>query len=79
MLSAVLRSDIAIEVSIKIIDAFVSMRRFLLSNASIFHIRNLLQKSKEDLIAMKKNGVGNVGTLIFKNLSKLPQFFKKEI
>jgi len=36
MLSAVLRSDIAIEVSIKIIDAFVNMRRFLLSNASIF-------------------------------------------
>jgi len=36
MLSAVLRSDIAIEVSIKIIDTFVNMRRFLLSNASIF-------------------------------------------
>jgi len=36
MLSAVLRSDIAIEVSIKIIDSFVNMRRFLFSNASIF-------------------------------------------
>ena len=36
MLSAVLRSDIAIEDSIKIIDAFVNMRRFLLLNASIF-------------------------------------------
>ena len=36
MLSAILRSDIAIEVSIKIIDTFVRMRRFLLSNASIF-------------------------------------------
>ena len=36
MLSAVLRSDIAIEVSIKIIDSFVNMRKFLLSNASIF-------------------------------------------
>ena len=36
MLSAVLKSDIAIEVSIKIIDAFVNMRKFLLSNASIF-------------------------------------------
>ena len=36
MLSAVLKSDIAIEVSIKIIDAFVNMRRFLLSNVSIF-------------------------------------------
>lgn len=36
MLSAVLRSDIAIEVSIKIIDTFVSMRRFLLANGSIY-------------------------------------------
>ena len=31
MLSAVLKSDIAIEVSIKIIDAFVNMRKFLSS------------------------------------------------
>ena len=36
MLSAVLRSDIAIEISIKIINAFVSMRKFLLENATIF-------------------------------------------
>ena len=36
MLSAVLKSKIAIEVSIKIIRAFVEMRKFLLSNASIF-------------------------------------------
>ncbi len=36
MLSAVLRSKTAIEVSIKIIDSFVTMRRFLQNNASIF-------------------------------------------
>ena len=36
MLSAVLRSDIAIEVSIKIMDSFVEMRRFLISNAAVF-------------------------------------------
>ena len=36
MLSAVLRSDIAIDMSIKIIETFVNMRKFLLSNASIF-------------------------------------------
>ena len=33
MLSAVLRSDIAIQVSIKIMDSFVEMRSFLASNA----------------------------------------------
>lgn len=36
MLSAVLRSDIAIEVSIKIIDAFVTMRRMIASNLPMF-------------------------------------------
>lgn len=36
MLSAVLRSDIAIQISIKIMDAFVEMRRFWTSNALMF-------------------------------------------
>lgn len=36
MLSAVLRSQTAIEVSIKIIDTFVNMRKFLFQNASLF-------------------------------------------
>lgn len=36
MLSAVLRSDVAIEVSIKIMDAFVQMRKFLGSNKQLF-------------------------------------------
>ena len=36
MLSGVLRNDIAIQVSINIMDAFVEMRRFLASNGHIF-------------------------------------------
>lgn len=36
MLSAVLRSQTAIEVSIKIIDSFVEMRKFISSNANMF-------------------------------------------
>ncbi len=36
MLSAVLKSDTAIETSIKIIDSFVNMRKFLSTNANIF-------------------------------------------
>jgi len=36
MLSAVLRSDVAIEASIQIMKAFVNMRKFLMHNASIF-------------------------------------------
>lgn len=45
MLSAVLNSNTAIEVSIKIIDSFVTMRKFLMHNASIFQrLENVEQK-----------------------------------
>lgn len=36
MLSSVLRSDIAVEVSIRIMDSFVAMRKFLISNQELF-------------------------------------------
>jgi hypothetical protein len=36
MLSAVLKSDIAIEISIKIMDSFVNMRTFISSNNELF-------------------------------------------
>ena len=44
MLSAVLRSDIAIEVSIKIIDAFVMMRKFISSNSLMFERFERIEK-----------------------------------
>ncbi|MES2267022.1 MAG: ORF6N domain-containing protein [Bacteroidota bacterium] len=37
MASAILRSDIAVKVSVEIMEAFVEMRRILMSNASLFH------------------------------------------
>jgi hypothetical protein len=40
MLSAVLNTDAAVEVSIHIIKAFVSMRKFMLNNASVFQRLN---------------------------------------
>jgi len=43
MLSAVLRSDTAINVSIQIINAFVAMRRFLRDNAQVFSRLNALE------------------------------------
>ncbi len=36
MLSAVLRSDVAIQVSIKIMKSFVEMRHFITNNAQLF-------------------------------------------
>jgi len=44
MLSAVLRSDTAVKVSIQIINAFVEMRRFLQQNASVFARLDLVER-----------------------------------
>lgn len=43
MLSAVLKSDVAVEMSIRIIDAFVAMRKFILSNAQVFQRLDTLE------------------------------------
>lgn len=48
MLSAVLRSDVAIDVSINIMEAFVKMRHFIANNALLFeHISNVELKQLE--------------------------------
>ena len=44
MLSSVLRSDTAVVVSIKIMDAFVEMRKFMLANAQIFQRLTTVEK-----------------------------------
>jgi len=46
MLSAVLRSDIAIKVSIQIIEAFVNMRKFISNNAFVFQRLDLLEQKQ---------------------------------
>jgi glycosyltransferase len=50
------------------------MRLGGLSNRSL---RNLLQKSREDYRALCRHHVGGLGTLLLKNLQKLPQFFRR--
>ena len=53
-------------------EVLVKMRVGGESNASLAKI---LRKSREDYRALRTNRVGGMGTLIAKNLSKLPQFF----
>jgi glycosyltransferase len=53
-------------------EVMVKMRVGGASNRSL---KNILQKSKEDYRAIKKNGFGDLFTLMFKNLRKLGQFF----
>lgn len=46
MISAVLRSETAIEVSIRIMEAFVAMRRYLVANAQLFQRIDKLEMSQ---------------------------------
>ncbi|MEL7180384.1 MAG: glycosyltransferase family 2 protein [Pseudomonadota bacterium] len=48
----------------------VHMKMGGVSNRSFTHI---IRKSREDYRAIRRHGVGGVGTLVAKNLSKLPQ------
>jgi phage regulator Rha-like protein len=46
MLSAVLRSETAVKVSIRIIQAFVQMRKFIADNAAIFHRLDRIERKQ---------------------------------
>jgi glycosyltransferase involved in cell wall biosynthesis len=48
--------------------------RMRLGGASNRSIRNIVQKSHEDYRALRQTGVGGVGALVWKNLSKVRQF-----
>lgn len=46
MLSAVLKSETAVRTSIRIIEAFVAMRNFLINNASVFQRIERIEKKQ---------------------------------
>ena len=52
-------------------DVLVRMRAGGASNRSV---KAMLRKSREDLWALKRNGIGGWPTLVCKNLRKVPQF-----
>lgn len=49
-----------------------------IGGASNRSIGNIILKSKEDFLALKRNEIGGIYTLAIKNLSKLNQFFHKQ-
>lgn len=71
-LSAVLHSDVAVEASIRIIDAFVALRKFVFNNASLFQrlesveLRQLeTDKKIENLLCRLDNGSVKIKKGIF--------------
>lgn len=59
--------------AVHIPEVLIKMR---MGGASTGKIKNILRKSKEDLLILRKNKVGNFFTLLRKNFSKLNQFYK---
>jgi len=55
-------------------DVLVRMRAGGASNRSL---AAMIRKSREDLWALRRNRVGGLGTLLCKNLRKLPQFLQR--
>ncbi len=53
-------------------EVLVKMRVGGASNRSL---GNILRKSQEDYRALRANGIGGLGALLWKNISKVPQFF----
>ena len=53
-------------------EVLVKMR---LGGASNHSLGRIIQKSREDYRALRKNGVGGAGTLLCKNLRKVAQFY----
>lgn len=51
--------------------------RMRVGGASNRSLRQILLKSREDYRALRVNHVGGVGALMWKNLSKVPQFFSQ--
>lgn len=70
MLSAVLRSETAIQVSVQIINAFISMRRFIFNNAQYknFEIRKF-EKSHDRFLIIDNTEIYHLGASL-KDLGK---------
>ncbi len=56
-------------------EVLVKMR---LGGASNKSLKNIIRKSKEDYLALKRNHIGGLRALVIKNLSKITQFFKHQ-
>jgi glycosyltransferase len=55
-------------------EVLVKMRMGGTSNRSL---ANIVRKSREDYLALRRNGVGGVGALMWKNISKVSQFLRR--
>ena len=76
MLSAILRSEIAVKVSIEIMKAFVAMRKFIANNAEVFQ---RLDKVENKLLTYDKNFEQIFNALEDKTLPNKGIFFEGQV
>lgn len=73
----ILRLMVDEEITLKYIPETITIMR--MGGASNRNLMMIARKSYEDYIALKKNNVGGLNTLIMKNLQKIPQLFSKNV
>ena len=85
MLSAVLRSPVAIRVSISIMDAFVAMRNYITSTTTITselaEIRAKLEllERNDEVLAQNDELIAHDGQETLRNLNELSEDIRKDI
>ena len=69
MLSAVLKSDTAVKISVQIMKAFVAMRKFMLANAQFFQRLDNTTKMHDRFLIIDNNTLYHIGASL-KDLGK---------
>ena len=79
MLSAVLTSQTAIEQSVKIMDAFVGMRRYLVANAQIFQRLDRVEKQQLQNMQWMENTDDKINAILAKMDNNAPKILPEQI
>ena len=79
MLSAVVTSQKAVDTSIRIMDAFVGMRRYLAANAHIFHRLDRVERQQLESKLWMKQTDDKINTIFSKMDEQSPQLLPEQI
>ena len=79
MLSAVVTSQKAVDTSIRIMDAFVGMRRYLAANAHIFHRLDRVERQQLESKLWMKQTDDKINTILSKMDEQSPQLLPEQI
>ena len=78
MLATILKSDVATQVSIAIMDAFVHMRHYILENKDIYQSLNNINNKLIEIFFYIETSLNYIGAKVF-SINRLEDDFIKKI